>query len=144
MTRNRLSGNWSSTDNALEGLAFVVKDAILVVDDFAPSTSRNDADRQHNTAERLIRGQGNHSGRGRMRADSSLRPPKPPRGLILATGEDVPRGHSITARLCVVDVQKGMVCCPGCPNANLMRPLALCRCDARFLLVLSTSILVAP
>jgi len=53
--RNRLPGNWFSTENALEGLAFVIKDAILVVDAFAQSTYRNDADRQHRTAERLIR-----------------------------------------------------------------------------------------
>jgi hypothetical protein len=112
MIRSRLPGNWSSTDNALEGLAFTVKDAVLVIDDFAPSASRADADRQHRTAERLIRGQGNHAGRQRMRADGTLRPPKPPRGLILATGEDVPRGHSITARLCVVPVQRGDVKLP--------------------------------
>jgi hypothetical protein len=109
MTRSRLPGNWSSTDNALEGLAFTVKDSLLVIDDFAPPTSRTDADRQHRTADRLIRGQGNHAGRQRMRADGTLRPPKPPRGLILATGEDVPRGHSITARLCIVAVQRGDV-----------------------------------
>jgi primase-polymerase (primpol)-like protein len=109
MARNRLPGNWASTDNALEGLAFTVKDAVLVIDDFAPPPSRADADRQHRTAERLIRGQGNSAGRQRMRADGTLRPPKPPRGLILATGEDVPRGHSITARLCVVDVERGSV-----------------------------------
>jgi hypothetical protein len=112
MTRSRLPGNWASTDNALEGLAFAVKDAVLVVDDFAPSASRADADRQHRTAERLIRGQGNHAGRQRMRADGTLRPPKPPRGLVFATGEDVPRGHSITARLCVVVVQRGDVKLP--------------------------------
>ncbi|VTS01851.1 DNA/RNA helicase, superfamily II OS=Thermoanaerobacterium thermosaccharolyticum M0795 GN=Thethe_02112 PE=4 SV=1: DUF3854: DUF927 [Gemmata massiliana] len=109
MNRGRLPGNWSSTDNALERLAFTVKDAVLVVDDFAPPPSRADADRQHRTAERLIRGQGNSAGRQRMRADGTLRPPKPPRGLVLATGEDVPRGHSITARLGVVAVQRGDV-----------------------------------
>jgi hypothetical protein len=112
MARSRLPGNWSSTDNALEGLAFTVKDAILVIDDFAPPASRADGDRQHRTAERLIRGQGNSAGRQRMRADGTLRPPKPPRGLILATGEDVPRGHSITARLGVVAVQRGDVKLP--------------------------------
>ncbi len=109
MARTRLPGNWSSTDNALEGLAFIVKDAVLVIDDFAPPTSRADADRQHRVAERLIRGQGNSAGRQRMRADSTLRPPKPPRGLILATGEDVPRGHSIAARLGVLAVHRGDV-----------------------------------
>ena len=82
------------------------------MDDFAPPASRADADRQHRTAERLIRGQGNRAGRQRMRSDGTLRPPKPPRGLILATGEDVPRGHSIAARLCIVDVQKGSVNLP--------------------------------
>ncbi|AWM37121.1 hypothetical protein GobsT_49550 [Gemmata obscuriglobus] len=121
MTRSRLPGNWASTDNALEGLAFTVKDAVLVIDDFAPPTSRADADRQHRTAERLIRGQGNSAGRQRMRADGTLRPPKPPRGLILATGEDVPRGHSITARLGVVAVRRG--------DVNLAR-LSACQKDA--------------
>jgi hypothetical protein len=121
MTRNRLPGNWSSTDNALEGLAFAAKDALLVVDDFAPSAGRTDADRQQRTAERLIRGQGNHAGRQRMRADGSLRPPKPPRCLVLATGEDVPKTQSITARLCVVAVRRG--------DVNLVR-LSACQRDA--------------
>lgn len=109
MVRIKLPGNWSSTDNALEGMAFSVKDALFVIDDFAPPTSRGDSDRQQRAAERLIRGQGNHSGRQRMRQDSTLRPAKPPRGLILATGEDVPRGHSIAARLWIIEVKKGDV-----------------------------------
>lgn len=83
-----------------------------MIDDFAPPPSRADADRQHRAAVRLIRGQGNSSGRQRMRADGTLRPPKPPRGLILATGEDVPRGHPITARLAVVAIQRGAVSLP--------------------------------
>jgi hypothetical protein len=112
MIRTELPGNWTSTDNALEGLAFILKDALLVIDDFAPSSNRNDAERQHRAAERLIRGQGNHSGRQRMRADATLRPPKPPRGQILSTGEDLPRGHSITARLGVLDVSRGTVKLP--------------------------------
>ena len=33
-----------------------------------------------------------------MRPDGSLRPAKPPRGLILSTGEDIPRGQSLRAR----------------------------------------------
>jgi hypothetical protein len=56
-----------------------------------------------------------------MRADGTLRPPKPPRGLVLATGEDVPRGHSVTARLCVVAVRRG--------DVNLAR-LSACQRDA--------------
>jgi hypothetical protein len=109
MKRLKLPGNWSSTDNALEGMAFTVKDALFAVDDFCPAGAKHDHDRMHRVADRLIRAQGNRSARQRMRADGSLRPPKPPRGLIAATGEDVPRGHSLTARLAIVEVQRGVV-----------------------------------
>ena len=44
-----------------------------------------------------------------MRPDGTLRPPKPPRGLILATGEDLPQGHSIRARCVIVEVAKSEI-----------------------------------
>ena len=40
-----------------------------------------------------------------MRADGSLRPNKPPRGLILSTGEDIPKGHSIKARALILELE---------------------------------------
>ena len=102
-----LPANWSSTGNSLESIAFAAKDALLVVDDFAPSGSAADVAKLHREAERLLRAQGNAAGRQRLRADGSLRPAKPPRGLILSTGEDVPRGQSVRARLLVVEVERG-------------------------------------
>jgi hypothetical protein len=39
-----------------------------------------------------------------MRADTSLRGQRPPRGLVLSTGEDVPRGQSLRARMLVIEV----------------------------------------
>jgi hypothetical protein len=104
MDARRLPAGWSSTANALESLAFSAKDALLTVDDFAPGGTATDVARLHAAADRLFRAQGNNSGRQRMRADTSLREPKPPRGLILSTGEDVPRGQSIRARLLVVEM----------------------------------------
>jgi hypothetical protein len=44
-----------------------------------------------------------------MRPDGSLRPPRPPRGLVLSTGEDVPRGQSLRSRLLIVEVSPGDV-----------------------------------
>lgn len=102
-------GSWSSTGNALEATAFAAKDAILVVDDFAPTGSTSDVQRFHREADRLLRAQGNHLGRQRMRADGSLRAAKPPRGLILSTGEDVPRGQSLRARLLILEIGPGDV-----------------------------------
>ena len=99
-----LPASWSSTANATEALAFLAKDAVLVVDDFAPTGSQYDIQRKHQEADRLLRGQGNSSGRNRMRADTTLRPPKPPRGMMVSTGEDVPRGQSLRARMLVIDV----------------------------------------
>jgi hypothetical protein len=102
-----LPGSWSSTANSLETLAFHLKGAIFVVDDFAPHGSPADVARQHKDADRLLRAQGNRSGRGRCGPDGSLRPAKPPRGLILSTGEDIPKGQSLRARLCVLEVSPG-------------------------------------
>jgi hypothetical protein len=104
MNSRLLPASWSSTANSLEGLAFLAKDALLVVDDFAPTGSAIDIQRFHRDADRVLRAQGNMSGRQRMRSDATLRPPKPPRGLIVSTGEDVPRGQSLRARFLTLEV----------------------------------------
>src|ERR1019366_10511636 len=52
---------------------------------------------------------GNRSGRGRLDSSARLREPKPPRGLILSTGEEIPRGHSIRARLMLLELSKGAI-----------------------------------
>ncbi len=104
---DHLPGSWLSTGNALEALAFAAKDAVLVIDDFVPKGSATDVQRMHREAERLFRAQGNSSGRQRMRADATLRPVKPPRGLILSTGEDIPRGQSLRARVLILEVGPG-------------------------------------
>jgi len=104
-----LPGNWSSTENTLEKQAFALKDAVFAVDDFAPTGTSSDVARLHSRADRLLRGQGNRAGRGRMRPDGSLRPTYHPRGLIIASGEDVPRGQSLRARMLVLEVSPGDV-----------------------------------
>lgn len=100
-----LPGSWSSTANALEGLVFAGKDVLITIDDFAPEGSSHDIQRYHATAARLFRAQGNGASRGRMRADGSLRPSKPPRGFVLSTGEDIPKGHLIKARALILELE---------------------------------------
>jgi Domain of unknown function (DUF3854)/Domain of unknown function (DUF927) len=109
MDARNLPGSWSSTGNSLETVAFAAKDALFVVDDFAPSGSTADVQRFHREADRLLRAQGNRSGRGRCKIDGSPRAAKPPRGLILSTGEDVPRGQSLRSRMFVVEISPGDV-----------------------------------
>lgn len=107
--RLHLPGNWSSTANSLEELAFAAKDTLFTIDDFVPQGSISDKARLNQTAERIFRGQGNHGGRLRMRADGSVKPPHPPRCLVLSTGEDVPSGESLRARMLILDVRRGDV-----------------------------------
>jgi hypothetical protein len=102
-----LPGNWQSTANATEGLAFAAKDMVLVIDDFAPGGAQADVARLHKDADRVFRGVGNHSGRQRMTSTGELRAPRPPRALPLSTGEEVPRGISLRARIGVVEISRG-------------------------------------
>lgn len=101
-----LPASFESTANSLQVLAFAAKDALMVVDDFAPSGSISNIQQQHRDADRLLRAQGNKSPRNRLRSDSSLRPGKYPRGLICVTGEDVPKGQSLGARMFQSDLPK--------------------------------------
>jgi hypothetical protein len=101
-----LPGSWSSTGNSLETLAFACKDGLLSVDDFAPGGSNADVARIHREADRLLRAQGNRSGRSRCRTDGTVRPARPPRGLVLSTGEDIPRGQSLRSRLLVLETSR--------------------------------------
>jgi Domain of unknown function (DUF927) len=84
-----LPGSWSSTGNALEELAFLSKDALLVIDDFAPTgnAGRHLGAAPHRRA--VIRTQGNGAGRARMSRDLKVQAPRPPRGT-LGTGPAAP------------------------------------------------------
>jgi hypothetical protein len=108
MDAAHLPGNFASTANALEELAFGAKDAVLVVDDFVPTGQSSDAT-LHLAAERLFRSAGNGQGRARISAHGELQAGRPPRGLVLATGEEVPQGRSIRARLLIIEVRKGEI-----------------------------------
>jgi len=102
--RTKLPGAWSSTVNALERRAFILKDAMFVIDDYAPSPlDRRDLEMK---AARLLRAQGNLAGRGRLRQDLSERPGYSPRGLVVGTGEQLPPGQSVRARTLVIDVDR--------------------------------------
>nr|MBA3556728.1 DUF927 domain-containing protein [Gemmatimonadales bacterium] len=103
MDGEHLPASWTSTANYLEGFLFAAKDALVVVDDLTLGTSRRDVEAAQRLAERVYRAQGNQQGRGRMRADSTLRPTKYPRGLTLGTSEDLPAGQSLRARVLIVE-----------------------------------------
>jgi hypothetical protein len=109
--RKHLPGEWSATANYLERLLFEARDALCVVDDYAPGGTPLATQKLQEAAGRVVRGVGNASARGRMAADTSLRPSYPPRGLLLSSGEDAPAGgtDSVAARVLAVEVEPGDV-----------------------------------
>jgi hypothetical protein len=120
-----LPGHFGSTANALEELAFTARDALLVVDDFVPTGASGDGELQ-GTAERLFRAAGNRQGRSRM-SGRGLRSSRSPRALVLATGEQVPRGQSLRARMLIVELRPtevNRVVLSACQNAARQGQLA--------------------
>jgi len=81
--------SWASTVNAIEAFLFRTKDTLSVVDNYLPGDK--DASAKVN---RIVQQIGDRGGRGRLSKDSSAMPARPPRGLMLASGEDVPVGSS--------------------------------------------------
>lgn len=103
---DNLPGNWHDTQNLLEKLSHQAKDLPFVIDDFAPGQDPTMARAIEAKAEWIIRAQGNHQGRGRMKADTSSQTDYYPRGLILVTGEQDPSGHSFNSRIISVRTDK--------------------------------------
>jgi hypothetical protein len=99
-----LPDGWGSTDNILEKQMFIAKDIPLIIDDFAPQASGVDAQNLDRKAARLIRAVGNHSPRNRMNADTSTRAGFMARGLVISTGEQLPTGQSVIARILPIEV----------------------------------------
>jgi hypothetical protein len=109
MDFDHLPANWESTENYSERLAHLAKDAVLVMDDFVPTGDFRSVQRKHALADRLLRGQANRQARGRLQSDISFRAGHKPRGIVVATGEELPRGQSLRARLLALLVFKGDV-----------------------------------
>lgn len=107
MDARRLPGSWSSTANALEAQAYLCKNAAFVVDDFIPSGTSWQVRAYQATADKILRAQGNQAGRARLTDVSALQTTMYPRGIILSTGEDTPEGHSVRARMYIMELSPG-------------------------------------
>lgn len=106
----RLPASFNDTANAVQDKAFELKDLPLLVDDFCPTLNIAEQRRRMGIAQQLIRAWGGHAERGRLRSDATLQRAKPPRGLGMMTGEDVPGvGESGVARLYLIDVKPGEI-----------------------------------
>jgi hypothetical protein len=102
-----LPASFRDTGNSIEKLAFFAKDTVLAVDDLYPASEPRERAKQEGVLEHLSRNQGDRTGKGRMKADTSLREGLPPRGLVICSGEIMPLSGSSLARNFVHKLQKG-------------------------------------
>ena len=104
-----LPANFLDTANRLEQKSFVIKDAVLVIDDYAPQKDARSHSDYVRAAARIIRAAGNLSGRGRLTADASARTTYVPRSRGVITGEDLIELEGLVARLVVVERKRGEI-----------------------------------
>jgi len=114
-SHRRVPFDWMGTANSLLRGAHLAKDSLIVIDEYKPRGTRAQQDKLNAVVSQVLQAQGNLTGRTRLQADLTLRAADAPRGLILSTGEEVPPGESLRARMVVVDVRPG----------DITRPVAL-------------------
>lgn len=107
MDARHMPASWNSTANALEALAHKAKDSIMVIDDFVPVGTSTQVRTLQAKADQIIRAQGNQAGRTRLTDTSNVQSTMFPRGILLSTGEDIPEGHSVRARMLISELSPG-------------------------------------
>jgi hypothetical protein len=96
----RQYASWAWTANAIEKAGYAFRGAPFLVDDFKLELMA-----RRGEAIRVLQLYADDQGRGRLYADTRSAPVWPIRGLLLATGEDVPQNSaSSLGRMIVVDV----------------------------------------
>lgn len=108
-TAEHLPDGWNSSANALEKAAFTVKDALFLIDDFKPSGAQADVSKMHGAAARILAAAADGAGRGTLTVNRQSRAGLYPRGLLISSGETLPRGHSNRARAVIVDVTRPLI-----------------------------------
>jgi hypothetical protein len=92
--------NWISTKATILKHCFICKDVPLIVDNYVPAGTGMDAAKQETLIRDVLQAIGDHSARNRLNQDTTDKPGYPPRGLLIATGEqEPPGGYSTTARI---------------------------------------------
>lgn len=107
--KNNFPANYRQTANSLERTSFLLKDVMMVVDDFFPGQSHQEREKMKEIAQRLARAYGDGAVRQRMQG-RKLQESWAPRGLAISTGEERPEiGESGQARFVFIDVNRDAV-----------------------------------
>jgi hypothetical protein len=101
VTEDKPPADWNGRLFGHQVRAYKGKDLPQLIDEYVPRAAANPDEMRRVCAE-LLRSQGNHSGRTGGTPSGGLRKDIYPRGHIIGTGEDLPEGRSMRARVVVV------------------------------------------
>ena len=105
-TAASLPANFKDTPNALEKKGYILKDMLMIVDDFHPAATMKERRTMEQTMQSLSRMYGDRRARDRLNTDIALRSGNIPRGNVAVTGEDIAAiGQSGIARNFIVEMQ---------------------------------------
>jgi hypothetical protein len=126
--------NFTDSISDLEGKAHQLKDGLYIVDDHKRAVNAVESSKLDAKTENFVRNTGNQSGRGRRNPDMTAKAAPYNRSLTIMTGEDLPRGQSILARLLVIELS------PGDADVTMMRSLEQAARDGALRRIMATYI----
>lgn len=103
--RLKLAANFEGTDNFVELVLHAGKDCVIVVDDYYPANDRMKSARMQTVLDKILRGVGNSSSRGRLNSASQARNGYVPRSIPIITAEKLPSGQSNTSRAYIIELE---------------------------------------
>jgi len=101
------ASNFQDSKASIEKKLYIAGDALLLVDDFCPSSTAAEERSKVDKANMVIRNIGDRVSRARAKSDMSLAKTYPPRGNVIITGEDIIGGVSTLARNIAVPITRG-------------------------------------
>jgi hypothetical protein len=104
---NSPPATFNDTAAALEKKGYLTKDSLLLVDDYYPASSQNEAKSKATAANGLTRRYGDRITRSRSKSNLKLAKNYPPRGNLICTSEDLLVGHSTNSRHMGIEVHRG-------------------------------------
>ena len=109
-TAASLPANFKDTANALEKKGYILKDMLMIVDDYHPAATMKERRTMEQTMQSLSRMYGDRRARDRLNTEIALRSGNIPRGNVAVTGEDIAAiGQSGIARNFIVEMQPDSV-----------------------------------
>lgn len=106
---NKVPASFNDTYSSIEIKSHMLKDTLIVLDDFCPQQSYKETQNINTIAEKIVRAYGDRTSRGRATIGLENQKQFVPRGMMLITGETIVPGNSTVARLVPLELKSDSI-----------------------------------